>query len=359
MPPARTGVADYSAALLQALRPLADLRMNASSADVCLYHIGNNSLHRFIYRTAFERPGVVVLHDAVLNHFFLGTLGRDEYIDEFAYNYGEWMRGAAAKLWDNRARSSQDPLYFQYPMLRRIAEASRAVIVHNPAAARIAREHAPNAVLHEIPHLFAPPHLPDAAAALRWRTRHGIGLKTFLFGVFGHLRESKRLHSVLDAFERIGDLDAALLVAGDFVSTELARALEPCLRRPGIVRIPHAPESEFWLMASAVDSCVNLRYPSAGETSGIGIRLMGIGKPVIFTAGEEVAAFPEDACLRVDPGPCEPEMLADYLKVLAVSPATAREIGRRAALHIAARHAPEAVARRYWEVLCAQSMSCC
>jgi hypothetical protein len=43
-----------------------------------------------------------------------------------------------------------------------------------------------------------------------------------------------------------------------------------------------------------VDACINLRYPAAGETSGIAIRLMGIGKPVLLTDGE-VLAFPEGA----------------------------------------------------------------
>src|SRR4029077_11842764 len=74
LPPARTGVADYSATLLGALRQRGTVNVNASRADVFLYHLGNNQLHREIYRRALARPGVVVLHDAVLQHFFLGWL---------------------------------------------------------------------------------------------------------------------------------------------------------------------------------------------------------------------------------------------------------------------------------------------
>ena len=51
-----------------------------------------------------------------------------------------------------------------------------------------------------------------------------------------------------------------------------------------------------------MDACINLRYPLGGETSGIAIRLMGIGKPVLVTDGEEYARFPEDACLRIAGG---------------------------------------------------------
>jgi len=127
----------------------------------------------------------------------------------------------------------------------------------------------------------------------------------------------------------------------------------PLLDAPGILRLGYAPERQFWLRASAVDACINLRYPAAGETSGVTIRLMGIGKPVIMSAGEETAQFPEGACLKVDPGPGEAEMLADYMLWLAASPEAGREIGRRGGEYIREHHALPAVARQYWEVLCA------
>jgi hypothetical protein len=86
---------------------------------------------------------VVVLHDAVLQHFLLGHLSETEYVDEFAYNYGEWNCGLGSELWRGRAGSAADERYFRYPMLRRVAERARAVVVHNPAAARIVKEHPP------------------------------------------------------------------------------------------------------------------------------------------------------------------------------------------------------------------------
>jgi hypothetical protein len=104
MPPARTGVADYSAALLKELRRSGSVRLNDSGADARLYHLGNNQLHRSIYERALAQPGVVVLHDAVLQHFFLGWLTETEYVAEFIHNYGEWNRGFAERLWRNRAR---------------------------------------------------------------------------------------------------------------------------------------------------------------------------------------------------------------------------------------------------------------
>ncbi len=352
LPPAATGVADYAATLLGAMRKHGSVEVG-SAAGVPLYHLGNNHLHRAIYQRALERPGVAVLHDAVLHHFFLGTLDRAVYSEEFVYNYGEWMRGLAGELWEQRARSAADPRYFDYPMLKRIATVSRTVIVHNPAAARAVKRHVPEAHVVEIPHLFVAPDLPHTADTLRFRTELGLGPRTLLLGVFGHLRESKRLPVVLRALERAcGDgADVRLLVAGAFASSDLERALTPLLEHPRILRVGHLPERDFWRHAAATDLCVNLRFPTAGETSGIAIRMMGIGKPVVFTAGEEIARIPENACLRVDLGAAEEEMLGDIILWLASDREAGVEIGLHAAQHIATEHAVAKVADLYWEVL--------
>jgi len=354
LPPAATGVADYSAALLRALQPLGRVEVDAREADVRLYHLGNNRLHREIYRRALETPGVVVLHDAVLHHFLLGTLGESEYVQEFIYNYGAWNEDLARQLWRNRARSAADPQYFRYPLIKRVAERSLGVVVHNPGAARMVREHAPGAAIHEIPHLFEPPReTPGAAEVLRLRQSLDLAPRTFLFAVFGHLRESKRLLSVLRAFERARrDAPMALLVAGDFVSSDLRRAASPLLSADrGILRVGFTPEREFWRYASAADACINLRYPAAGETSGISIRLMGAAKPVLMTAGLETSQFPESASLKVDAGLAEEDMLAEFMRMLARSPDNARMIGQRASDYIREFHAPQRVASKFWRVL--------
>jgi glycosyltransferase involved in cell wall biosynthesis len=354
-PAARTGVADYAAALLAALRRHGRVEPHARHADIALYHLGNNQLHREIYRRALAEPGVVVLHDAVLHHFFLGALDRAAYVDEFAYNYGDWHRTLAEDLWRGRAGSGFDRRYFDYPMLKRIAERAHAVVVHNPAAARMVRQHAPGASVIEIPHLFAPPDLPPAWEAIRMRRSLGVPTHGFLFGVFGYLRESKRLFAVLRAFHRLRQSrpDARLLVAGPFVSSDLARAAAPLLCAPGIVRLPYLAERDFWRAALAVDACINLRYPAAGETSGIAIRLMGVAKPVLLTDGEENSRYPRTACLRIEPGVPEEDSLWHNMFLLTSMRECAGEIGRRASAYIVEGHQAGRIAQRYWDTLCA------
>jgi len=354
-PPAPTGVADYAASLLAALRRLGRVEPDARDADVALYHLGNNQLHRGIYERALAEPGVVVLHDAVLHHFFLGALDRAAYIDEFVYNYGEWTRPLAAELWRKRAGSASGSRYFDYPMLKRIAERSRAVVVHNPAAARMVRDHCPTAAVVEIPHLFAAPEPPADWEVTKMRRRLAVSPLGFLFGVFGYLRESKRLFAILRAFARLHPVrpDARLLIAGSFVSADLARAVAPLLRAPGIVRLPFLPERDFWRAARAVDACINLRSPAAGETSGIGIRLMGAGKPVLLTAAEENSRYPHTACLRIEPGLAEDDSLLYHMLLLTSIKECAGEIGLRGSGYIAQHHQAARIAEQYWKTLCA------
>ena len=345
MPPARTGVADYGVAMVEALRQTGiEVNVNRGGGDVEIYHIGNNPLHREIHDRALTRPGVVVIHDAVLHHFYLGLGDERRYVDEFVYNYGEWHRGLALRLWQNRAQSGSDPAYFAYPMLKRIAESAQMVIVHNPGAAAMVRRHAPSAAIAEIPHLLTTPPPPDPHAVLALREQWKLPAGAFLFGVFGHLRESKRLSTVLAAARRVG---AFVLVAGDFVSTDYARAMEAEFRAASrIIRVPFLAERDFWTHAHAVDACINLRYPTAGETSGIAIRLMGIGKPLIVSAGPETSQYPDETCLRVDMGMAEEEMLAAYMLWLRQTPAAAKQLGECGGAHVRAGHAADGVAGR-------------
>lgn len=317
-----------------------------------LYHLGNNALHSAIYTRALTKPGVAVLHDAVLHHFLLGRLSREQYIAEFVYNYGEWRRHLAEELWAERGSSGVDPRYFQFALLRRAVETSRAVIVHNPGAARIAREHGAREV-HVIPHFYSPAPVADHAETARFRQRLGVGQGTLLFGIFGYLRETKRILPCIRAFRKLHAIrpDTALLLAGDPVSADLRRLLEAEAQHPAIYRLGHLSETDLLTAAATIECCLNLRYPAAGETSGIAIRMMGSGKPVIVTEGEESAGIPQAACLRVASGIAEGPDLFHQMALVAEFPQVAKDIGALARRHLLEHHSLEKVVSLYRHVL--------
>lgn len=339
MPPAQTGVADYAAALLDGLRALGEVELEAKSG-IPLYHVGNNLFHAEIYQRALDHPGAVILHDGVLQHLMVRMLDREAYVDEFVYNYGDWYRGYAEDLWEKQGTAGTESAYFEYPMIRRLAERSRLILVHNSAAAAMVRQHAPQTRVETVPHLFRRPNVIAEA---------DVPSGGPLFGIFGYLREPKRLHVVLNAMERVPG--ARLLVAGRFVSPQYATALEPLLQSDRVVRLPLGTEAELEGRLLAADVCVNLRWPSAAETSGITIRAMGAGKPVMVTDGPETADLPDSACVKVEAGASEQRSLEAMMCWLAQSRSDREAIGRNAQRHIETHHALEIVSKRIWPLL--------
>ena len=354
LPPVRSGVADYAAALLGALP--GDISVGADG-DVNLYHMGNNGLHAEIYARSLARPGVVVLHDAVLHHFHLGALSRAAYLDEFVYCYGGWYRGMAEGLWAERSHSASDERYFRWPMLRRLAERSLVVIVHNEGAAEMVRREAPSARIELIPHLPLPAPAVDPVDVELWRSQNGVRPSQTLFGVMGYLRESKRVMAVLRIFTRLRAMrdDVSLLLAGQVGSTDLDRAIEPYLGGAGILREAHLPEAAFQMRAAACDVGVNLRYPGGGESSGMTARWLGIGRPVIVSDTPENAALPVAGCPRVPTGTSEEAALAAVMIWLADSAVRRRECGRAGREWAGREMQLAAIAEYYWRVLSACS----
>jgi glycosyltransferase involved in cell wall biosynthesis len=306
-PEGESGVADYARELAAHLK---------LSTRYPLYHIGNNQLHAAIYRQAIAEPGIVLLHDAVLHHLMLGMLSEAEYLTEFAYNFGDWSLPLAQRLWRQRSASGADAAYFRYPMLRRLAERSIGVLVHNRRAAAMVKAAAPGAYIAVTPHLALPDEPPLCDL--------GPGP---VFGLFGYLRPTKRVSSVIAAAEIAG---VRLVIAGD-----------PPPPPGPFVHLPLASEPVFRSRLRSCDAIVNLRYPSAGETSGITIRAMAIGRPVILTAGGEAEDFPPGTYTAVDSGPAEVRMLAAMMIWLAQRPADRAALGLAAQTHVLAHHSPE------------------
>ena len=101
LPPAKSGIADYSAVLLDHLKALrrsggvlvaAGAVRCGSDFDALVYQLGNNPHHSFVYEMAMEHPGIIVLHEANLHHLIADlTIRRgdwDAYLREVEINGG-------------------------------------------------------------------------------------------------------------------------------------------------------------------------------------------------------------------------------------------------------------------------------
>jgi len=370
LPPSPTGVADYSLDLLTRLRQqrevsvfVEDLRSRQalpgwpifSYHDIAkhpfrfiLYQLGNNKLHRFVYDEALRRPGVVVLHDALLQHLLLGE-SWDVWEEEFVFTYGERGREIAANLRGGVPGSQEG--FFRYPLVKRVVDSSRSVIVTNRGAEARVRRESPKADVRVIPLPFVRRggEVEQAPARLEL----GVAKEAFLVGCLGYMRESRRLPEVLRVFEALRRRAprAEFLLGGGFTNIEQERFLAPRLAELGIRRVGRMSDQEFEKWGVACDVVVNLRFPSAGESSGVSVRMMGLGVVVAMTESAENADFPDDACLKIPHGEIEEALLLEYLQALEGKPELGRAIGANARAYVQGAHDPDRVVDSYLEVL--------
>jgi glycosyltransferase involved in cell wall biosynthesis/SAM-dependent methyltransferase len=354
LPPARSGIADYSEALIESLRPLVDLEVFSSASqpfdaarfDMALYQVGNNGYHDFVYQTALRHPGVVVMHESNLHHLIASlTIRRDDwdaYVDECEYH-----GGAPARAFAERVRKLEvGPDYEGLPMTRRLLERARGVVVHShfmEAEMRAAGYRGPVAV---IPHGAWIPEGDRNA----WRYKLGLDEIIPLIGIFGYLKPYKRIAESLRAFRRLVRLvpHARMILVGE---PHPEFPIEPVIRTLGLsanVRVlGFAPIEDFVGYLSACDIVLNLRYPTVGESSGTLLRSLGLGKAVMVSQVGSFQEFPEDVCLQVPVGAGEEDLIFEYLNLLVSRPEVAQALGARARDYVARECNWAAVARQY------------
>lgn len=360
LPPARSGIADYSEALIDSLRHLVDLEIffnpsqvfDPSRFDVALYQIGNNGCHDFVYETALKHPGVVVMHESNLHHLIADlTIRRNDwnaYIRECEYN-----GGPTARDYGVRVRNLEvGPDYEGVPMTRRLLESARGVVVHShfmETEMRTAGYPGPVAVI---------PHGAWIPTADRngWRHKLGLDEATPLIGIFGFLKPYKRIAESLRAFKRLIQLtpNARMILVGEPHPEFPLAAMIRTMGLSAHVRVlGFTPIEDFVGYLGACDIVLNLRYPTVGESSGTLLRSLGLGKAVMVSEIGSFAEFPDDVCLKVPVGVGEENLIFEYLNLLVSRPDVAKALGERARDYVARECNWAAVAGQYTEFLSA------
>jgi glycosyltransferase involved in cell wall biosynthesis len=328
LPPQRTGVADYSKELLPALasraevdlwvdEPVAtaelppcraynyfddrELRRELPNYDSIIYHMGNSPAHRNIYRTLLAAPGVVVLHDFVLHHFFAAYYlealrSPASYIAEMEYNYG-----SAGEELARTALSSERQIWeyepIRYPLNKRVLDHALGVIVHSDFARRLVTQSHPHLPVAKVnlPVAIADP-FPDARGL---RERYDIAADRVVIGSLGFGSLAKRIELVLRAVAAIGRKDFLYLLVG-----EVGEDFRHDLRRRGLSDVVRATGYVDWQTFNdychLIDIGIDLRYPTMGESSASVCRILGAGKPCVVSNLGWFAELPDECVVKLD-----------------------------------------------------------
>lgn len=353
MPPERSGIADYSALLLPALRSRCEVVVAKRGAkkpprgtDLCVYHVGNNpDAHGWIVEALRRTPGVVVLHDFVLHHLVAGlTIGRRDghgYLDAMEREGGVVGRLLGHAVLDKRIPPLWENRPEDFHLAGEVLDLAQGLIVHSRYVRDRARAAGYERPIWIIPHPAFP--VPNLAPA-------GVTGDP-LFGSFGNVNASKRVPQLLEAFASVRQRrpsSGLLLVGATSPGFDLDRRLQRLgLDGAGLTREGYVEESRLWQLMMAADVHVNLRSPTMGETSGTAIRALSLGKPLVVSDVGWFAELPDGVALKIPVDDREVSTLEAALELLATRP-DVRSAMSDAALELArGRHDVDRVAEQY------------
>lgn len=355
LPPMRSGIAGYSVSVLNALKGAHDFTLFTDPQvvgthslrgdfptyayaefeevaakhrfDLCVYQLGNHVVHKEIWQRAVQTPGIVVLHELVLHDLvYMSTVAegnKQAYVEEMAFCYGE----AGRKMAERRLRGELEINHSEYPLCNRLVSTAAGIVGHSQYVLDHVRRIRP-----DIQRFVVPLPFDDEGYGSERVSRAVLGLPedAVVFGSFGFVAAHKRIHVALEAFKRLlNDCpDAFFVIVGeplvDVASMVRDNGLEDKVKIVG-----YANGHTFAQYLHAVDVCVNLRYPTAGETSGALIRILGEGVPAIVSDVGTFQELPEDVCFRVPVGGREVELLHDYMRRLALDNSLRRTMSTR------------------------------
>jgi glycosyltransferase involved in cell wall biosynthesis len=381
LPPAETGIADYSTLLVRELsrRGLAiETVASAEEAEAferpkephfLLYQVGNSAHHDFLFPSLRRHPGILVLHDLVLHHSRLLSHLESAEVRAYREDPGDVAKRARARarLEEYRAEASEaypevgedvseialriggGRMLYDYPLYEHLVRRSDLTVVHTESAREEVLSRCaflPGARVRRV-RMGTP--LPRLVPRDEARRRLGLPVGALLLASFGLVTPEKRISIVLRALARLkaAGVRARYLLVGGAVPhyDPLAEA-----KKLGVLEdvclVGRVPEEDFRLYAFASDLCLNLRYPSAGETSATLLTLLACGRPVLLTDQVHARDFPDSVVARSPLEGEEDGLYCDLMDLIRCE-RRRRELSEAARRYAETEASPEAMADDY------------
>jgi glycosyltransferase involved in cell wall biosynthesis len=379
LPPASTDIAHYTTRVLPALASRAEVTLwtdqehwdaglkryaevrrysperapwaELNRADISVYHIGNNPLfHGSIWQLSRAAPGLVVLHDMRLHHFFDG-LYRVKWRDLDAYQsvmgkyYGEQGRLDAFECFKQEA-CNIDSMAERYPLTQLATENALGVLVHTREAfAQLKLDRLRPAAYAPLPYEAGPRPQPvqasseDSVGAINGPPYHLI--------VFGYLGRNRRLDALLEALAEFPQKEHFRLdIYGQVLDDN--KHLRANIRALGLKRLAtvrgFVPEAELDQALARAHLAINLRYPTMGEASGSQLRIWSHALPSLVTQVGWYASLPAETVAFVRPAH-EIQDIQSHLKAFLNAPGDFAMMGQRGRVLLEQEHAPDAYAQ--------------
>lgn len=277
--------------------------------DAVVFNLGNhNGFHGAIYDVATRFPGVVILHDLVMHHFFeqyyLAERGdRAGYLKEIEYAHGAAGRALGEAIVEGRAGAIwHTPVMLDVHMARSAVRACLHVVVHSAFAQRAL------APVADVPVTLLPfptPSIGEAESAGTGSTAAADDRVRFL--TYGMINPNKMIREIIEAFGMspllrrhavfhvIGDSDHNPVYRQELDELIRAHDLGACVQLMG-----YQPEAELHAAIAAADVIVNIRNPHYGESSWVLLEAAFAGKATMVWRHGSYDEFPDAVVAKVD-----------------------------------------------------------
>ena len=320
--PSPSGIANYAETLIAQDPAFTDLvfvteeesqrqgrRAIAPGPDVArearaLLQVGNNVHHGFVLTRAQAGGAIVELHDLSLHHLHTElTLARKDfpgYLAALEASEGEWGRRAALQ----RAKGFYTPrLDFYMRVNREICRRASAVIVHSHWARHQILIQDVDTPVHVIPHYALPVEQSHAKSRTKAEARLRLGLDPDRFIILsaGYVTPAKRVDWVLDAFETLREqgADVSLVIAGACEMEMMTERIAQSRHTDRIKVTGYLDDAAFDEYTLAADILPVMRFPSAGESSGVAARALGFGRVIVVPEYAAFSDLPDAVCEKI------------------------------------------------------------
>ncbi len=300
-----------------------------------VYHMGNYYAgHSYIYESLKRFPGIIVLHDYVLQDFYAerfdATGDFSQYKDLQVKAYGKAGEEIAHQFADkSRIPIWESDMAFEFPLNEEIVEYAQGLIVHSEFIAHKIRQKT------DKPLAFIPHHGHVLKSFERAAIRKSLNIQSneLLICSAGFINKNKRYDRVLAALEELPELPFKYLISGKDRGHLLKNYLSG--KEDYVIRRDHLPIHELEGIIAASDICINLRYPTMGESSGSLLRMMGYSKPTLVTNYGSYAEFPNYCVIKIDPDINEKEMIKRSVSALTKDEDFRISLGKEAGDYVA------------------------
>ena len=372
LPPAKSGIADYTRQLLPSLTTAADIALwtdqeqwdpaleayaevhayrfqempwtEVNRATMSIFHIGNN--HRFhgpIWQVSQRHAGLIVLHDVALQQLFAG-LFREQWHDRMGYLelmerfYGATGRQDGEDFWAGRL--TIEYMAEQYRLTQYVMDPALGVLVHNQRSYDELRHDCP------CPLSYAPLPYPIAPPGSRRAEGNGEPDPSgppYQLIIFGHISENRRLTSVFRALATCPERQHFRLhVYGELWDHQrLCREVEEMVLQDVVTLHGFVPNAALEAALASAHLAINLRFPTMGEASVSQLQIWDHALPSLVTKVGWYASLPAGMVAFVRP---EQEIMdiQAHLRAFLSEPWRYAQMGEEGRRYVQTHHTPGA-----------------